>query len=133
VSYLLDTDICIYWLKGNEWVREAVLKIGWGKLAISIVTKAELYYGAFNSVKVSENLARAEAFTQQFNILPLNDRVLRHYGDHKAQLRQAGNLLPDFDLLIACTALAEERILVTNNTKHFTRIPGLKIENWLSR
>jgi tRNA(fMet)-specific endonuclease VapC len=58
--------------------------------------------------------------------------ILKRFGELKAQLRQTGKPLPDFDLLIASTALAEDRVLVTNNTRHYQRIMDLQLENWIS-
>lgn len=62
MNYLLDTDTCIYWLNGRQSVREKLLAVGWGELGICAITAAELYYGAYNSNRVSENLAHAQQF-----------------------------------------------------------------------
>jgi len=132
VSFLLDTDICIYWLKGRQSVKEKLLAAGWDQVAISVITQAELYYGAYNSNRVKQNLKRADDFINQFPLLALGEITLKRFGELKAQLRQSGQLLPDFDLLIASVALVENRILVTNNTRHYQRIPDLQLENWVS-
>lgn len=130
MNYLLDTDICIYWLKGHQQIREKFLAVGWDRLIVCAITAAELYYGAYNSSRVSENLARATLFLQQLSVLPLSDRALRYFGELKAEFRRRGQPLADFDLLIASVALTETRILVTNNTRHYNRIAGLQLENW---
>lgn len=130
--YLLDTDTCIYWLKGHKPVKEKLLAAGWNQVAISVITKAELYYGAHNSSRMVENLDRVEIFTSYLQVIPLDDLILQRFGKLKAHLRKTGQLLPDFDLLIASTALTTARILVTNNTRHHQRIPGLSLENWFS-
>jgi len=130
VSYLLDTDTCIYWLRNRQSVRERVREVGWNQISICVITVAELYYGAYNSNRVTENLARAEFFIQNLPVLPLNDTALRGFGDLKAELRRIGQPIADFDLLIASVALAESYILVTNNTRHYDRIPELQLENW---
>jgi len=91
---------------------------------------AELYFGAYNSAKIEENLARAEDFARQISIAPLDDLVLKAFGRIKADLRKQGQPLADFDLLIAGTVLANEFVLVTNNTQHYERIANLKLENW---
>lgn len=132
MSYLLDTDTCIYWLNGRSSVKDKLLAAGWDQIAISVVTQAELYYGAYNSSRVTENLKRADDFIRQLPIVALHEAVLKQFGALKAELRQSGQLLPDFDLLIGSVAVVEERILVTNNTRHYQRIPDLKLENWLS-
>jgi len=131
MSYLLDTDICIYWLKGQESVRSAILSQSWSALAISVITVAELYYGAYNSAQIKQNLARAEQFVTHITVVPLGFAALAIYGNLKSQLRKAGTPLADFDLLIASTALADDRTLVSNNLRHYERIPNLKLQNWL--
>jgi tRNA(fMet)-specific endonuclease VapC len=130
VSYLLDTDTCIYWLRNRQSVRERVREVGWNQISICVITVAELYYGAYNSNRVTENLARAEFFIQNLPVLPLNDTALRRFGELKAELRRIGQPIADFDLLIASVALAAGYILVTNNTRHYERITGLQLENW---
>ncbi len=127
MSYLLDTDTCIYWLKGRPSVKDKLLAAGWNHIAISMVTQAELYYWAYNSSRVTENLKRADDFVRQLSILPLGEVTLKRFGALKAQLRQSGQPLPDFDLLIASVALVENRALVTNNTRHYQRISNLQI------
>jgi tRNA(fMet)-specific endonuclease VapC len=131
VSYLLDTDTCIYWLRNRQSVRERVREVGWNQITICVITVAELYYGAYNSNRVTENLARAEFFIQQLPVLPLSNNALRRFGQLKAELRKAGQPIADFDLLIASIALAEGYVLVTNNTRHYDRIPQLQLENWI--
>ncbi len=130
MTYLLDTDICIYWLKNHQEVREKVKEVGWNQITICVITGAELYYGAYNSSRVTENLTRAEFFIQQLPILPLSNNALRRFGQLKAELRRIGQPVAEFDLLIASVALAENLILVTNNTRHYERIAGLQLENW---
>jgi len=131
LKYLIDTDICIYWLKGSESVRRRFESVEPGDLAISPITVAELYYGAHNSSRVKENLGQSKSFVRQIEILAMNDSVLETFGRIKSDLRRQGTLIPDFDLLIASAALANKVVLVTNNSQHYSRISGLKIENWL--
>ena len=130
MTYLLDTDTCIYWLRNRQSVKERVREVGWNQITICVITVAELYYGAYNSNRVTENLARAEFFIQQLPVFPLNDDALRRFGELKAELRRMGQPIADFDLLIPSVALAESYILVTNNTRHYDRIPELQLENW---
>lgn len=68
--YLLDTDTCIYWLSNRYLVRERVREVGWNQISICVITAAELYYGAYNSNRVAENLARAEQFIENLPVLP---------------------------------------------------------------
>ncbi|MCC5617529.1 type II toxin-antitoxin system VapC family toxin [Nostoc sp. CHAB 5836] len=131
MNYLLDTDTCIYWLNGRQPVRDKLLAVGWDELCICVITAAELYYGAYNSNRVSENLGNAEDFIQNLPVLPLTDPALRKYGELKAELRKIGQTIAEFDLLIASVAVAENYTLVTNNTRHYERINGLKLDNWI--
>lgn len=132
MSYLLDTDTCIYWLKGSQPVSQRIQSIGVHQIAISAITAAELYFGAYNSIRVEPNLVRAETFMNQLAVLPLTRSTLKIFGQLKAELRKQGQPLADFDLLIASTALISKRTLVTNNLRHYTRIPDLKVENWIT-
>lgn len=130
MTYLLDTDTCIYWLRDRYSVREKVRQIGWDEISICVITVAELYFGAYNSNRVTENLERAEFFIQELPVLPLSDAVLRRFGELKAQFRRIGQPIADFDLLIARVVLTESKILVTNNTRHYDRTSELQLENW---
>ncbi len=130
MNYLLDTDTCIYWIKGRQPVRDKLSEAGWEEVGICAITAAELYYGAYNSERVKENLNRIDIFMANLSVLPLSDRALRRFGELKAELRRRGRSLADLDLLIASVALVGGYILVTNNTRHYDRIDGLPLENW---
>jgi predicted nucleic acid-binding protein len=90
----------------------------------------ELYYGAYKSQRVTANADRVKTLWQSIEMMPINASVAETFGMIKAALESDGNRLDDFDLAIAATALANNLILVTNNTDHFSRIDGLRIENW---
>lgn len=130
MKYLLDTDICIYWLKGRNTVKTNINKVDWSEIAICVITATELYFGAYNSNKIEQNLRTAETFVQSITVLSLSNDTLKKFGQLKAQLRKAGTPVADFDLLIASVALTENLILVTNNTRHYQRITGLNLDNW---
>jgi tRNA(fMet)-specific endonuclease VapC len=130
--YLLDTDTCIYWLKNITSVRDKIQQIGWESICICNITVAELYFGAYNSQKVAENLTRAENFIQNIEVIPLDNNAVKKFGELKAELRKTGQPVADFDLLIASIALTKAYTLVTNNTRHYSRISELKLENWIS-
>lgn len=132
MKYLLDTDICIYWLKGKLRVRTKVEQVDWSDIAICVITATELYFGAYNSNKIEQNLETAENFIQSITVLPLSNNTLKKFGQLKTQLRKAGTPVADFDLLIASVAISKNLILVTNNTRHYQRITGLNLENWNS-
>lgn len=128
--YLLDTDITIYCLKGNEMVRQNLRSHINDPIQISSVTLMELYYGAFKSQKVESNLAKVRKIENSLEIIPVNQDQVEIFGMLKVKLESAGTPLDDFDLILAATALSHNLILVTNNESHFSRIEGLKIENW---
>ena len=130
MKYLLDTDICIYWLKGKATVRAKIEQIDRSDIAICVITATELYFGAYNSDKIEQNLKTAENFIQSITVLPLSNDTLKKFGQLKAQFRKAGTPVADFDLLIASVAIAKNLILVTNNTRHYQRITGLNLDNW---
>ncbi|MEN6421129.1 MAG: type II toxin-antitoxin system VapC family toxin [Smithella sp.] len=128
--YLLDTDTVIYSLKGHPEVMENLKRHLNDSIKISVVTYMELYYGAYKSQRVTANAARVKTLGQSIEMMPFNAAVAETFGMIKAALESDDNRLDDFDLAIAATALANNLILVTNNTDHFSRIDGLRIENW---
>jgi len=131
LKYLLDTNICIYLINGNAVLEAKVSEIGVSSLAISNAVLAELYFGACNSRKKEKNLIQIEKFKKYLNILPDSEKSAMFFGEIKSYLKSKGKIIEDFDILIASVALAHDCIIVTNNTNHFDRIIGLRIENWL--
>ena len=131
MKFLLDTNICIYWFNGEESIKEKILNISCNDIGISIITLAELKYGAYNSEKVEENLSRIKEFKDVINLYNLNENCITRYAKIKANLREKGKILDDFDILIASIAIEYNLILVTNNIKHFDRINNIEVENWI--
>ncbi len=133
LRYLLDTDICIYLLNGNAYVKARVLQEGIEVLAIAIPTVSELYYGAYNSTRVQANVARVRAFLSPPGpkVLLIDEPAAEQFGRYKALLRREGRPIGDIDLLIASIARHHGLTVVTNNTAHFEHIPDLPLENWL--
>ncbi len=129
-GYVLDTDTCIYWLKGDKNIEVKVLEAGLDNISITVITECELFYGAFKSSKVEKNLKVIADLSKKIKIVQTMDGVSRIYGKIKADLERRGQILDDADLLIACITLVRGSTLVTNNTDHFKRVPGLAIENW---
>lgn len=129
--YLLDTDTIIYSLKGNESVLLQLQQHINDPLAISIITLMELHYGAYKSQNVDANLAKVKALEQFVKVIPVNQECVGIFASIKAKLEAVGTRLDDFDLIIASCALTHNLTLVTNNTKHFGRIHGLTIDNWI--
>lgn len=130
-DYVLDTDTCIYWLNGEGKIRRKVEQVGPEDLRLTIITLAELRYGAYNSRNVSENLKNIENFLRKVRVLPLDDDATDRFGKIKVDLRKKGQIIEDFDVLIASIALSHGGVLVTNNVEHFKRIPALDYVNWL--
>ncbi len=130
-KFILDTDTCIYWLKGNENIEKKIIESGLSNVSITIITECELFYGAFKSAKREKNLAVVAELKKKIGTLQTGEGISYLYGKLKADLELKGQTLDDAALLIACIALASHATLVTNNTGHFERIRGLKIENWL--
>ena len=130
--YLLDTDTCIYLLNGVTQVKAHVAAVGVETLAVATVTQAELYFGAYNSARVDENLMRLEEFFLSPGpcILPLDKTAVKYFGEFKARLRRAGQIIGDVDLFIAGIAASHGLIVVTNNTSHFERISEITVKNW---
>ena len=130
--YILDTDMCIYWLKGNRNIDNKIAEEGIENIAVTIITVCELYFGAYNSQKKQKNIATLNEVFMKLEILQTTFEVATIFGDIKTRLRREGKIINDADLLIASIVMANDGILVTNNTAHFERIPDLKLENWLS-
>lgn len=131
-KYLLDTNICIYFLKNLYGVPERIKAIGHKKCCISDITLAELYYGASNSGQKEQKMRGVKAIEKYFTVISIQN-ALECFGDSKTALKKQGKLVDDFDLLIGSTAVACGLIMVTENVKHLNRIPGICIENWIER
>ena len=131
MKHLLDTNICVYWLKGNEHIEQKVLSVGIDNIFISFVTVSELYYGAYKSERVDENLAMMRKLTDRINVIDSDDAISKAFGNLKASLENAGLIIDDADMFIAACALVHGLTMVTNNTKHFKRIKELKLDNWI--
>ena len=129
MTYLLDTNICIYFLKAKFNLVSRIEKVGFENLFISEITVAELKYGAEKSEFPDENRLIINELINKFKQLPIYS-ALDIYAQEKARLKKSGLLVDDFDLLIGSTAIVNDMILVTNNEKHFDRLANLKIENW---
>jgi len=132
MKFLLDTDTCIYWLRGHLAVRKRLNEITPQTLAISVITLAELRYGAAYSERPADNHQAINDFVSAITVLGLTPEAASIFGDVKADLRRNGQLIEDMDLLIAATARASDLTLVTNNVSHFERIADLRLENWVA-
>lgn len=128
---LLDTDTCIEMLRGNKRVIKKRGERRDDETAISVMTAAELFYGAELSTHPEHNLGLVEGFLLSMTVIRPDSSILRKFGELKAGLKRDGHPLPDADIFIAATALSGTGILVTGNGRHFERFQGLRIENWI--
>ncbi len=132
MTYLLDTDICIYIIK-NRYVSliKKLKRVGIENVGISAVTVAELEYGVSNSDRSGESRARLYEFMVPFAFIDFDLNAARQYGKIRKELKDLGQPIGPMDTLIAAIAMAHGQILVTNNGKEFGKVPGLKTENWI--
>ena len=131
MKYLLDTNTIIYWWKGNTNIEKRILKVGINNVAVPYIVISELYFGAYNSQRVAENIQKINEFVQAVNIINSNTSMMKTFGAIKSKLRAEGKIIDDADLYIASAAIEYELILVSNNTKHFQNIQELMIDNWV--
>lgn len=129
MRYLLDTDWVVHYLRGHQRIVEKIKTYQSDVLSISIVTLAELQGGAYCSNNPERARQGLNDFLSFVKILPVNEEICEYYGKEYARLRQIGQLIGGFDLLIAATCLIYNLILLTNNEGHFKKISGLKIES----
>ena len=131
MSYLLDTDICIYIIKKKPAaVLGRVQSRQPGEITISTITLAELGYGIARSHYPDRNRVALLEFLLPFTILDFDQRASAVYGEIRSSLESRGRPIGPMDLLLAAQAKAHNLILVTNNEKEFKRIGGLRVENW---
>ncbi len=130
MSYLIDTNIIIYGIKGNPVVHDHLIKNENIPKSISVITYGELLFGAKKSRNYEKNMAIVYRIKELFPVIDIDKAIIETFSELKVNLQKAGSPIDDFDLLIASTALTMNSTLATNNEKHFARIKGLKIENW---
>lgn len=131
MKYLLDTNTCIRHLnRRSETIVRMLASLPAEEIAVCSVVKAELFYGGRPSNQPERTLARQRMFLDRFVSLPFDDRAADAYGVIRAQLEAKGTPIGPNDLMIAAIAAANDLILVTNNTREFSRVPGLQIVDW---
>jgi tRNA(fMet)-specific endonuclease VapC len=130
ISYMLDTNICIYVINARPpAVLERFRRERLGSISISSVTAAELAFGVAKSGS-ARNREALEMFLAPLEVLPFDASAIWHYGDLRAALERRGEPIGALDTMIAAHAMASNTILVTNNTREFARVAGLRLENW---
>lgn len=131
MRYLLDTDICIYYINGFEpKVRENLHLHRASDIVVSAITKCEMYAGSSGSRYPARSRAEQDFFLNRFVSLTFDDRAADRYGEIYAALKRDGKLIEEIDIQIAAIALVHNLTLVTHNTRHFSRVPQLSIEDW---
>ena len=132
MTYMLDTNICIYAMKNKpEQVLQRLKSEIDNGICISSITLAELEYGMQHSSNPLRNEQALLRFLIPISILPFEATAANEYGALRTYLQGLGTPIGPLDMLIAAHAKAENLILVTNNVKEFIRVPNLKIENWV--
>ena len=133
MKYLLDANTCIRLLnQDNAGVTQRYRACQPVDIAMCSVVRAELLYGARRSARVEFNLKRLEIFAAPLQSVPFDDRCAHDYGLIRADLAAQGKPIGANDLMIAAIARAHDLVLVTHNTGEFSRVVGLRVEDWES-
>jgi len=131
VNYLLDTNVCVGLLRGrSEKFKLRLMSLKENDASVCSIVKAELFFGALRSQKPAENLAHTRLFLSTFNSFPFDDAAASLSADIRAKLTRTGSIIGPHDLQIAAIALANDLTLVTHNSSEFSRIDGLRMEDW---
>lgn len=131
LKYILDTNICIFTIKNRpEQVRQK-FNLHKHQLCISSITLMELVYGAEKSAAPEKNLAVVESFTARLEVLSYDTFAAVHTGQIRAEQARTGQPIGPYDQMIAGHARSCGLIVVTNNTREFSRVSGLRIEDWV--
>lgn len=131
LGYMLDTNICIYVMKHYPLHLLEKFNALAEQLCISSITLGELHYGAEKSVRPADNLTAIEHFVARLDVLPFGPKAAAHYGQVRADLERAGTPCGAHDMQIGGHARSEGLIVVTNNMREFSRMPGVRVENWV--
>jgi tRNA(fMet)-specific endonuclease VapC len=131
MKYLLDTNACIRYLNGRAPLLITRLEpTPHETIVVSAITRAERYYGAVKSQTPERSRQKQDNFLIRFKSLPFDDSIAEHYGHIRASLEKRGLPISFMDMQIAAIALFHNLILVTHNTGEFSRIEGLRLEDW---
>jgi len=128
-QFLLDTNICIYYIKGLYELKSKFEDVGPENCFISEISLAELKFGVAKSQAKKKNQRALKNFLSGIQILPIFP-ALDIYASEKARLQTSGKIIDDFDLLIGATAVSFDLVMVTNNRSHLKRIKDIKLEDW---
>lgn len=133
LRYILDTNVCVAFINGsNPNVVRKIMGIPPTNIAVCSIVEGELFYGAGKSKDPAKTRANQQYVLQPFVSLPFDTKSALVYGAERARLTLLGQLIGQNDLMIASIAIANNLILVTNNTREFSRVQGLTYEDWHS-
>lgn len=128
---ILDTNICVRFLRGEESVVRRLLDADENDdLRIPAMVEGELFYGVEKSERRDENREKVKALLAFLPVCHADDETMEKFGELKAKAEAAGRRVDDADVIIAATAMRHGALLVTGNTRHFSRFDGLEIEDW---
>lgn len=128
---ILDTNICVRFLRGDESVVRRLLDADENDdLRIPAMVEGELFYGVEKSERRDENREKVKALLAFLPVCHADDETMEKFGELKAKAEAAGSRVDDADVIIAATAMRHGALLVTGNTRHFSRFDGLEIEDW---
>jgi tRNA(fMet)-specific endonuclease VapC len=131
VKYILDTNVCIQILKGtSERIKTHIANIANDDIALPTVVRFELAYGVHKSQNPKKKQALIREFLRSFASIPFDDHIAEKCGEIRATLEKAGKPIGPYDLIIAATAVVKNFTLVTHNTKEFSRVADIKLEDW---
>lgn len=130
IRYLLDTNICIYTINNKPTVVREYFIRHQNQLSISSITLMELIYGAEKSAAPEKNLEVLEGFVARLQLLPYDNAAAEHTGQLRAELAKLGQPIGPYDQMIAGHARSLGLIVVTNNLREFSRVPGLRTVDW---
>ncbi len=130
MKYLLDTNTCIALMRRNVRVRERMEPLAPGDCVISAITALELYHGLERCSQPERERAKLDELFSVVKVLPFGDEEAKRAAKTRQRLEQAGNVIGPFDVLIAGHALAAGLVLVSNNTREFSRVSELTVEDW---
>lgn len=133
LEYMLDTNICIYVLKNRLPILRDRFNREAERLCVSSITLSELRYGAEKSSRRADNMMAIEQLVARLDVLAFCSRAAAHHGELRAALERLGRPAGGYDMLIGAHARSEGLIVVTNNLREFTRMPGVRVENWLQQ
>lgn len=132
MRFLLDTDTCIYALKRHSAVLNRLLAQSREDIAVSVITESELRTGAAKSTSSAKTLRLIENFLRPLAVVEFSSMDAISYAQVRSRLERAGTPIGLLDTLIAAQAVARKLVLVSNNEREFSRVAGLRIENWTS-